>query len=364
MSMDPQIMKNEERAVFALRSLYSRYGYEPYKMSRFEEYDLYVRNKDFLVSDQIITFADRGGKLLALKPDVTLSIIKYAPEQPGLVQKVYYNENVYRTDRSTRAFKEIMQAGLECVGDLSGYEIAEVLLLAVKSLELLAGRFVLDISHMGLLDAVMDGLDEAARSGIMECLRQKNSHELRKLCQQENIGAERAEKLAGLIDSRGNAEQVLAQVKALLTTEKETQAFAQLEQLCAILAGNGYADRIRVDFSVGSDMKYYSGVVFKGYLEGIAQSVLSGGQYDKLLRTMGRSSGAVGFAIYTDLLQQRQDTQPQIDTLILRSPNADPAMVVAAAEQAAGEGTVLVAVQPPEGRTWRRVVDLRGGAQA
>ena len=84
--MTDAILKNEERAVFSLRALYRRYGYAPYKMSRFEEYDLYVRNKDFLVSDQIITFSGDRGKLMALKPDVTLSIVKTAPEEPGVVQ--------------------------------------------------------------------------------------------------------------------------------------------------------------------------------------------------------------------------------------------------------------------------------------
>ena len=107
-----------------LEALCRKFGYAPYKMSRFEEYDLYVRNKDFLVSDQIITFSGSQGKLLALKPDVTLSIVKNAPDTPGVVQKVYYNENVYRD------YREILQAGLECVGDLGDYEIAEVALLA------------------------------------------------------------------------------------------------------------------------------------------------------------------------------------------------------------------------------------------
>ena len=60
-----ELLKNEERAVFALRALYRRYGYVGYKMSQFEEYDLYVRNKDFLISDRIITFSGEGGKLIA-----------------------------------------------------------------------------------------------------------------------------------------------------------------------------------------------------------------------------------------------------------------------------------------------------------
>ena len=74
--IDETLLKNEERAAIELRSLYRRYGYLPYKMSKFEEYELYIRNKDFLVSDRIITFNDTSGRLLALKPDVTLSIIK------------------------------------------------------------------------------------------------------------------------------------------------------------------------------------------------------------------------------------------------------------------------------------------------
>ena len=70
-----------------------------------------------------------GGKLLALKPDVTLSIIKNGEDRPGEKQKVCYNENVYRISDRTRQYKEIMQAGLECIGDIDLYDIyAEVVL--------------------------------------------------------------------------------------------------------------------------------------------------------------------------------------------------------------------------------------------
>ena len=85
--IEEAILKNEERAILKLRSLYKKYGYMPFKMSKFEEYDLYVRNKDFLISDRVITFNDTNGKLLALKPDVTLSIIKNGDSPPGLTSK-------------------------------------------------------------------------------------------------------------------------------------------------------------------------------------------------------------------------------------------------------------------------------------
>ena len=175
--MTNPIWKHEERSEDQLKNLYRAYGYIPYKMSRFEEYDLYVRNKDFLVSDQIITFSDRTGRLLAMKPDVTLSIVKNAPEETGVVQKVYYRENVYRD------YREILQTGLECVGDLGEYEIAEVVLLAAKSLQQLGNRWVLDISHMGLLAAVLNGsgLSWEDQNQAMEYLHRKNDHQLKAL---------------------------------------------------------------------------------------------------------------------------------------------------------------------------------------
>lgn len=359
--MKTDILRNDEQAIFALRRLYSGYGYLPYKMSRFEEYDLYVRNKDFLASQEIITFADRNGRLLALKPDVTLSIIQNTVDRPGQVQKLYYNENVYRVDKGTNTFRESMQAGLECVGDLSAYDIAEVLLLAVKSLEKLGGRFVLDLSHMGLIGAALEesGLDAEGQTEALGFLRQKNIHELSLLCQRQAIGAAQAEKLQRLGDCRGGA-QVLAEVEKLLTSPRERQALAELKRLCDIL--RGYGDAVQVDFSVGGDMKYYSGVVFRGYLEGIPVSVLSGGQYDKLLRKMGRGSSAIGFCVNVDLLEQSAKNT-DVDTVLLHDGTADPAALAAAAAEAAKEGTVLVAKRLPADRGWKRVIRFWEGKE-
>ena len=356
--MNKMTLKQDEQAIFALRGLYQSYGYLPYKMSRFEEYDLYVRNKDFLVSDQIITFADRSGKLLALKPDVTLSIIKNSPDEAGVVQKLYYDENVYRADKASHAIKEILQTGLECVGDLGRYEITEVVLLAAKSLALLGKAFVLDISHIDLIRAVLEESGVENKAKVMQCLRQKNAHELANVC--EGISEENLEKLRLLATLSGKAEQVITSLGNVLTTDAEKAALAELQNLCDILSRSGYGDAIRLDFSVGNDMKYYSGVVFKGYLEGIPSSILSGGQYDKLLKKMGRKSRAIGFALYLDLLERGGIGQSfDVDTLILHDGNADPAKLIAAAEEAAKDGTVLVASAIPQGRSWGKLIEIK-----
>ena len=352
--MTDVILKNEERAVFTLRGLYQRYGYAPYKMSRFEEYDLYVRNKDFLVSDQIITFSGDRGRLLALKPDVTLSIVKNAPDTPGVVQKVYYNETVYRD------YREIMQAGLECVGDLGDYEIAEVVLLAAKSLELLGSRYVLNISHMGLIAAVLNscGLN-AKQKKVMDCLRRKNIHELKALCSGNEAAWNKLQTIASCHGGSGE----LRKVSAVLTTDAERQALEELQSLWAILEASGCGGSVCLDFSVGNDMRYYSGVVFRGYLAGIPASILSGGQYDNLPQKMGRKARAIGFAIYLDMLQElyREESAFDVDTVILHDGTVDTVKLTAAAEAAAKDGSVLVVRQLPQGRNWKRIVRFEKG---
>ena len=58
MEFDWNILRSGEQTIYRLRGLYEKYGYRRFKMSKFEEYDLYVRNKDFLISDRMITFTD------------------------------------------------------------------------------------------------------------------------------------------------------------------------------------------------------------------------------------------------------------------------------------------------------------------
>lgn len=333
-------LKPEERAAFALRQLYSQYGYLPYKLSRFEEYELYARNKDFLGSDRIITFSDSTGRLLAMKPDVTLSIVKNAPQEPGVIQKVYYNENVYRD------FREMMQTGLECVGDLGDYEIAEVTVLAAKSMALLGKPFVLEISHVGLISAVLEPLNDEARRTAMQCLRRKSGHELKE------VAGECWPKLKEMLACRND----LRALAGVLTTGAEKNALAELSRLLQLVRSAGFERQVRVDFSVSSDLKYYSGVVFQGFLAGIPRAVLSGGQYDRLPRKLGRNSRAIGFAIGLDLLAQPQPQEP-VDTLILHD-GADCAALMEAVERYAREGSVLAAKRIPEGRTFRQIIRL------
>lgn len=347
--MTPQdsVLKNEEKVIFALRSLYARYGYSQYKMSKFEEYDLYVQSKDFLISDSVITFTDTSGKLMALKPDVTLSILKNGKDAQGCVQKVYYNENVYRVSGGTHMFKEIMQVGLECIGDIDTYCLYEVLMLAAKSLATISERYVLDVSHLGILSAVLDhvGVPESDRKAALKCIGEKNVHELCALCSAAGISATDTELLKQLISLYGKPAEVLPKLCALLDGRIDNTL---LQEFCSVLeafGGSAFYDKLRVDFSVVHDIGYYNGIVFKGFIEGIPSGVLSGGQYDKLLEKMGRKAGAIGFAVYLDLLERLQQSEAPYDAdiLLLYESGTDLGTLNAAIESLTKDGSSVMA---------------------
>ncbi len=362
--MSNQVLKEEERVALALRALYKSYGYLPYKMGKFEEYDLYVANKEFLVGDGVVTFNDTDGKLLALKPDVTLSIIKKDADEEGK-RKVYYNENVYRISAKTKQFKEIMQVGLECLGDVDGYDVYETICLAAESLATVSKNFTLNLSHLGVISALLKetGGGENFAKAITQALTEKNAHEAARLCDEQGIAAASKQKILSLIACYGDMEGALSKLAPLCEKGEAKEAFERLRFLCNLLQKSKYAQNIRLDFSVGGNMRYYNDVVFKGFVDGVAEGVLSGGRYDKLMQSMGKKSGAIGFAVYLDLLEGFNESKPtaDVDVLVLYDDSVEIATLISEVEKQIAAGKTVRAQKQTGGVRYLEILDLTGG---
>ena len=183
-----------------LRALYSNSGYSRYRTVGFEEYDLFTEYRDFLTSGQMITFTGAGGRLLALKPDITMSIIRDASEERGRTDKFFYSESVYRVPAGGDEFKEILQIGLECIGDICAYDRAEVVSLACRTLAVTGCDYMLDISHTGLIDGVckLFGISERGRAELARMMKDKNAPGFAKLCAHYGIKEDDTAKLIEL----------------------------------------------------------------------------------------------------------------------------------------------------------------------
>ena len=334
-------LQPKERASFALRALYEAAGCRKYHMGRFEEYGLYQENRSFLSSEQVITFTDLDGRLLALKPDVTLSIAKTAQPAPGETLRYYYHENVYRPSAESHTFKEISQMGLEMLGAVGEAQVQQAVCLAARSLDALGAEWVLEMSHMGYLFGLFDalGVPDAARAKLLEKLREKNAHELRAAAGAAGLADAAADILCSVLSLCGSYADTLAKAAALCRNDAMRAAVAELEALAVPLEKAGGI--IRLDMTLAGEMEYYNGLVFQGYLKALPRPLLKGGRYDLLMQKFTPGAGAIGFAVYLDELDRLSAPLPPV--------------------QKNSTDRVMLNVALPKGRLGDKVYDLLAG---
>ncbi len=301
MEMQLPALRREEKIALQLRCLFEQRGYQLFRMGSFEEYDLYMQNRAFLMGDDIISFTAADGRLLALKPDVTLSIVKNTPADA--TRRIYYCENVFRRNKQSGSYREIEQMGLEYIG---GDDIAseiEVLTLAAQSLAA-AGNAALDLSHMEFIDAMLSLFgDEALRATARAALRDKSPHLMCAAAKSAGLSDADTARLSALVSLSGAFPAALANARAIASDFAAAQAaLDELEALYQALAQTQVATKIRLDFSILNDTDYYNGLIFQGFVSGVSHAVLYGGRYDNLLRRFEKPQGAIGFALYLDAL--------------------------------------------------------------
>lgn len=355
----------EERLMHSLREMYGAHGYLPFKMSKFEEYDFYMKNRDFLIGESIISFTDADGTLLALKPDVTLSIVKNASAAKGVKNKVYYSENVYRTSTGTHKFKEIMQMGLECIGDIDTYDVCEALGLAAASLERISEDFVLDISHMGFISELLSaaGLEGERRGELLALISAKSSHGVALLLKECGTPDEIASKIIALTTLRVPLSSAREALSSLAVSDAGAAAVEEIAKIAELVSKSGFGERMFFDASLMNDMNYYNGIVFRGFISGIAEGVLSGGRYDALMHKMGKGACAIGFALYLDLLDGFSDSgaEHDVDVLLLYGENVDTGAVIARVNELISDGLTVSAQRAvPDGLRYGRIEKMEG----
>lgn len=318
---------NDELTVLKLRKLYEDRGFKKFRMSKFESYDFYARNKDFLVGNRIITFTDLNGKLMALKPDVTLSIVKNADNTADR-QKLYYTENVYRESKDIHEFKEISQVGLEVLGDIDLFQTVEIITLAIKSLLELDENAILEISHMGYTEGLLDCLtnDTHLRNELHKLFKEKNAHDLIKLAESNSLPKSPVNTAVDVMSCKSSNDETIENALSNALNSRMQEAVKEVSAIFSLLKKTDLDKHIRIDFSVTDDPGYYNGILMHGYVHSIPRDVLSGGRYDSLMSKMGKDkTQAMGFAIYFDALDRKLHVRNKIgtDVIVVYNENAD-----------------------------------------
>lgn len=309
-----------------LKSLFESRGFIATRASRFEDYNLYIENRDFLSKDNFITFMN-GSKLMALKHDVTLSIVKNIPNHElETSEKLYYMDEVYRLSQKTNEYKVISQLGIELIGPADPFSNIEVIDLSLQTMAAIGPNFVLDISHIGFIYGVLEDLQLSKKSidSILSALHSKSTHIIEEILKNEKIYEPTIENILKLSNLRKPLSEAVYELSVFCTTEKIKQAYFELEIIAKALSNNNMSNRIFLDFSTISNMAYYDNIVLAGYYQGVSKRILAGGRYDNLLKKMNKQSGAIGFAIdLSELNLYNSPNNKDFDAVIYYSPDCD-----------------------------------------
>ncbi len=298
-------------------------GYREIETPAFEYYDVFTHDAVPYVQENMIKFFDLSGRILVLRPEMTVPIARVAATkllQETDVLKLFYIQNVYGfMDQSFDARSEVSQAGVEYIG-VSGCEAdAEMISLAIRSLELTGLKnFKIEIGQVAFFGGLISGanLTEEQTEKIRSLIDAKNTVELDYELSKMPISADLKAKLLALPDLFGESPEVFVQANSFAQNRESAQAVENVRRIYEILCGQGLGKYLSVDFGLLHNYKYYSGIIIRGITDEVGSPILGGGRYDNLLGEFGRPAPATGFAlrireIMTALKKQRESRNGQ-----------------------------------------------------
>ena len=319
-------MSKKDLVLLNIRKMYDSYGYKKISLPSFEEYDLYNENKDF-IDRNVLTVMSPNGKLLALRPDITLSVAKKVSKDQSLkYSKIYYQENTYNLTKYV-GYEEDEQLGIELIGKESTFLDFEIINLAVKSLDIINKKSMIVLSHAGFISSIFENFDleYETKEQILDCINRKNSHDIQKILKRNEHISENVKKLIYKIpELSGNLENIEKELLKYKINGNTKKILSELKQLNSLLMKFYKKSKIIFDFSVVKNLNYYNGIILQGYIEDFPNVILTGGRYDKLFEKFGVDTGAVGFAILTDGLKgYYKDTDKKDFEILIAYDNSD-----------------------------------------
>ena len=283
-----------------LRKIFTAYGYSEVITPGLEFYDVFNSKTRYFPPETMYKLVDGKNRLMVLRPDNTMPIARLAATRlrdEKLPLKLYYNQSIFMVNpKNSGRDDEFTQSGIEILGGETTAADYEALSLAAQALFAVDEDFRLEIGESGIFRTVVDDLNlsEEKSELIHTLIENKNYPALNEAL--EGISGSAADAVKALPSLFGEGEVFKAAATYMYSKELRTK-LSSLRTTYDALCSMGYSGRIKVDLGLAHNKNYYTGILFRGYVEGYGLPVLSGGRYDDLLGDFGRNAAAVGFAV-------------------------------------------------------------------
>lgn len=322
------------RARKAMQNVLERWGYQEIATPTFEHLELFTLKSGESVLEEIYSFKDKGGRDLALRPELTAPVMRmYVSELQNSPkpQRLYYFGSCFRYERPQKGrFREFWQLGAELIGGAKPDSEAEVIALADQMLKSVNVKGDLHVGYLGLVRSLLGKIGAEHRSALMRMIDKKEREALKEYL--EEIDASHLG-LLELIDLKGkNALDKAAEISRDVEAREASLASSAGEQAASPAAGrvsartgravtaelrmdefretvellDAYGVEFTIDFEIVRGLEYYSGTVFEIYAEGLGaqKQVCGGGTYELASLFGGKETSSTGFGLGFDRIME------------------------------------------------------------
>ena len=273
-----------------LTELYVKRGFSEIMTPAIEYYDVF-ETASTMSQEEMYKLTSPDGRLLVLRADNTTPIARAAASRLSehIPTKLFYHQKVYRLSYGNKGRKsEIAQSGVEILGCGGLQSDLVCLITAIETLSKISDDYKLELGHVGFYNALISecSLDEGEAERIRRLVEAKDVNKI--------SGLDAIKKIPFLF----GGEEVFKDAEKLADgNEKAMAALSYLKKLYGALCTAGYKDKIMIDLGIVHSLDYYTGCVFRGYMDGAGEPILAGGRYDTLISKFASDIPATGFGV-------------------------------------------------------------------
>ncbi|MDD9270873.1 ATP phosphoribosyltransferase regulatory subunit [Paenibacillus sp. GCM10023248] len=356
-------LRNIEYRVLACME---RWGYNQILTPTLEYYDT-VGVASSTEDKKLFKLLDRKGQTLVLRSELTAPIARVASsllKEHSFPLRLSYHSNVFRAiEEEAGRDSEFFQTGVELIGDASSEADAEVVALAIASLQAAGvGTFKIALGHVGFLNGLfqetLEGRSDAQLS-LKEHLLGRDYVGYREAIKSLALTPEVERELIGVLRLRGG-DEICAQARMVTQHPIAQDAIRHLCEVWDVLKAYGVSEHVVIDLTMIGDFSYYTGMTFEGYAADLGFPVCSGGRYDNLLSQFGRPAPATGFALKTNRILEVTGGEavpsPKRVLIGYDAEHREEALRLAKAKRSSDEAAVVITQLVGDQAAWRQAM--------
>lgn len=275
-----------------LRHIFVEHGYLEVLMPSFEYVELYNDMDIGIDEEKMFQYINYEGKRVALRVDFTVPLARlYSSQKENGKKRYCYFGKVYRKEKRHKGrSSEFFQAGIELLGKAGVAGDLECLELVLETMQCLRLKTLrIEMGSAQFYNRLVEIVDDEK---FVNILKRRDLSAMKDFVESHHFDSHLHDLLLMLPQAFGDI-QVLYQVQSLIDDPLLKEA---IEECIHLYQQSKMKDILTFDLAMTPMMKYYTGIMLKGYSPYSAEPIMNGGRYDKLMNHFQRQVPAIGFS--------------------------------------------------------------------